>query len=300
VDWITSGDYDSGKLPQDLLTKEDVEAQIEAAYNYRDKAFIAVLWETGARIGELIDLTVGDIEDRGSKGLKVVIDGKTGSRRLPLRGSIPYVNRWLNDHPNPDDDAPLWCKIQQGSPDDQLGYRYIRDKILDKTMNAAEVDKPSNPHHYRHSRASYLANHFTEARLCEWFGWVQGSDVPAKYVHLSGRDLDDAYAELHGDTTSETRTETSVEECPRCGWVNEPDVRFCGECGTDMTLDPEELATPSVSIEDLNEAMKEFFSDPSSKGPVLDAMTEAVRENPEVVQAAVSEMFEGEPSVKKE
>lgn len=75
-------------LPQDLLTKEDIEAQIEAAYNPRDKAFIALLYETGARIGELIDLKVGDIEDR-EHGRKVIIEGK------------PELDayRWLNLSP---------------------------------------------------------------------------------------------------------------------------------------------------------------------------------------------------------
>jgi hypothetical protein len=31
-----------------------------------------------------------------------------------------------------------------------------------------------NPHHFRHSRATQLANWLTEAQLCAWFGWVQG------------------------------------------------------------------------------------------------------------------------------
>ena len=38
----------------------------------------------------------------------------------------------------------------------------------------------------------------TEAQLCGWFGWEQGSDIPAGYVHLSGRDIDNAYYTMHG------------------------------------------------------------------------------------------------------
>lgn len=147
-----------------------------------------MLYETGARIGELIDLTVGAIEDR-KHGKKVVIDGKTGPRRLPLIESVPYINKWLNAHSNPTKDASLWCKIQQGGPDDQLGYRYMRDNIFKKNMVRAGKDEPSNPHHFCHCRASYLANELKETQLCAWFGWVQGSDVPARYDHLSGREL---------------------------------------------------------------------------------------------------------------
>ena len=83
-------------------------------------------------------------------------------------------------------------------------------------MQEAGVDKPSNPHHYRHSRASYLANHMTEAQLCKYFGWVQGSDIPAKYVHLSGRDIDDAVDAMHGLVDpEEDEDEPDVVKCGR-------------------------------------------------------------------------------------
>ena len=280
--WIElSNNGGSNKLPSDLLTPEDVEAQIEACKNARDKALIAILWETGARIGELRDVTVGDVEDR-KHGMKVTIDGKTGSRRLPLVESVPRLNKWLNEHPNPQKDAPLWCKIQQGSADDQLGYRYIRSKILKRSMKDADIDKPSNPHHYRHSRASHLATKMTEAELCEWFGWVQGSDVPAKYVHLSGRDIDNKYDAMH-DLVDEEEEEDdeSVVECPRCDELNEPDAAFCYRCGFALDVDAaeevekvEEETAETAEADDLELAQK---------------LVQAMREEPELVD----EVLEG-------
>jgi site-specific recombinase XerD len=289
VDWLTIGAGNSNDtLPQDLLSKEDVKAQVEAAKNPRDRAFIMVLYETGARIGELIDLTVGDIEDR-THGKKITIEGKTGARRLPLVESVPYVNKWLNEHPNPEKDAPLWCKIQQGDPDDQLGYRYIREKILKKNMERADIDKPSNPHHYRHSRASYLANEMTEAQLCEWFGWVQGSDVPARYVHLSGRDIDNAYDQMHGlYEPEEDEEEPDVQECQRCEELNEPDAVFCQRCG--FALDPDRAA----SFEDVTEDMKQDYADTDPEGEQqdkLDALDDLL-DDPEVKAALLDRMDE--------
>lgn len=184
-------------LPRSLLTPFDIEALLQASSNARDRAFIAMLWETGARIGELIDLRVGDIEE-GAVGQYVVVSGKTGSRRLLLLEAGPYVATWIAVHPNPTSEAPLWCKIDlsQGTADEQISYQYIRLKILDKARQRAGIDKPVNPHHFRHSRATYLANYLTEAQMCGWFGWARGSRVPGVYVHLSGRDIDRAYLSM--------------------------------------------------------------------------------------------------------
>ncbi len=273
-------------LPKDLLTQEDVEAQINAAKNPRDRALIALLYETGARIGEIIDLTVGDIEDR-KHGKKVVIKGKTGSRRLPLVESVPHLNKWMNAHPDPAKEAPLWCKIQQGGPGDSLGYRYIRDKILRRTLKEAGVDKPSNPHHYRHSRASYLANHLKEAQLCAWFGWVQGSDVPARYVHLSGRDIDNAYDHMHGlYVPEEDSNEPQVRECGRCQELNEPKAAFCMRCGyalkgetaadfeahteADVKESYAETDPADTDVKGKIDALDQLLDDPELKAALLD------------------------------
>ena len=194
--WIRRGPESYRRLlPRHLLTPDDVAAMIEHCVNDRDRAFIAVLWETGARIGELIDLRVGDIEE-GLIGKRVVVMGKTGARRLLLIESDPHVTQWLETHPDPRPQRPLWCKIDQGPSDEQIGYNYIRLRLLERARKRAGIEKPVNPHHFRHSRATQLANWLTEAQLCGWFGWVQGSKVPARYVHLSGRDIDAAYLAL--------------------------------------------------------------------------------------------------------
>jgi site-specific recombinase XerD len=278
------------KLPENLLTKEDIKNQVEATHNPRDKALIWMLYETGARIGEIIDLSVGSIEDR-KHGKKVVIEGKTGARRLPLVESVPYINRWLSDHPSGQKDAPLWCKIQQGSEDDQLNYRYIREKILAKSMKNAGIEKPSNPHHYRHSRASYLANHLKEAQLCEWFGWVQGSDVPAKYVHLSGRDIDNAYDQMHGLSVPEDEgDEPQIRECARCQELNDFSASYCMRCG--YALDGPSAADFEAKIEsDIQGDLADMRPDDAETRAKLDAMTDLLAD-PDVKSALLAHMAE--------
>jgi integrase len=292
VAWIKQkGATGRGPLPKDLLKPEEVQRQIEAANNPRDKALISLLYETGARVGEVIDIKVGDIEDR-KHGKKVNIDGKTGPRRVPLIECVPHLNRWLSDHPNPQKSAPLWCKIQQGNADEPLSYDYISYTILSGTMERAGIEKKSNPHIYRHSRASKLANDMTEAQMNEFFGWTQGSDVPARYVHLSGRDIDNAYDAMHGlYDPEEDGHEPQIRECGRCQELNEPEAAFCMRCGyaldgrsaadfesgieSDLREDYGDMDPEDVDTREKLEAMNELLSDPDIKTALLEHLAES-------------------------
>jgi integrase len=62
VIWInTHVSIDKQDLPNNLPGEEDAKKMIEAADHPRDKALIAVLYESGCRIGEIASLRIGDI-----------------------------------------------------------------------------------------------------------------------------------------------------------------------------------------------------------------------------------------------
>lgn len=56
VKWIRVLSERSSKLPDELLSEGDVERLIDAARHPRDKALVAVLYESGCRIGELLTM----------------------------------------------------------------------------------------------------------------------------------------------------------------------------------------------------------------------------------------------------
>lgn len=283
--WIGDGEYpecvkfinttkkhNNDKLPEEMLTKKDIRKLLEAASHPRNKALIAMLWETGARIGELIDLQIGSLEDH-KHGMKCVVNGKTGARRLMLLESVPYINDWVKTHPQSRKDAPLWVNVGTRNNGEAMEYRAIL-KMLNDTAKKAGIDKPVNPHQFRHSRATYMANHFTEAQMCEWFGWVQGSDVPARYVHLSGRDIDDAYERMHGLQQPEEEEEDigmEPQECPRCGYENGAAMKYCGKCGMALDMDA------AMEAEDIGKEIVEALQDPETGRKILKAL-ESVQE----------------------
>jgi len=220
------------KLPEEILTPQEVQAMITAAPTARDKALIASLYESGCRIGELLNLCMKQIQQH-PHGFQITVEGMKGPRRLLLIASAPYLTAWLNQHPRHDDpQAGLWVSADYHVK--QLGYARV-STMLKTVARRARIRKAVNPHNFRHSRATHLAKHLTEAQMKEFFGWTQSSDMASTYVHLSGRDMDNALLKLNHIPTSEEdspRNNFSLKSCPRCNFSNPPANRFCSRCGT--------------------------------------------------------------------
>ncbi len=219
------------KLPDELLSMDDVKKIANGTQNLRDRAFVLFLYESGARIGEIMSIRIKDFE--GDKfGAKILIpEGKTGPRKIRIIASAPALSNWLTQHPDrKNKNSPLFCGISNYKKGVNVVYQNYR-KILKRAALKADVDKPINPHHFRHSRATELAKKLTEAQLCAYMGWIPGSKVAATYVHLSGRDMDKAILSLHGLIEEKTEKDKFQSiECPRCSISNDPAAKFCNGC----------------------------------------------------------------------
>jgi integrase/recombinase XerD len=234
VKWIKTHNKkcDKIRLPEEMLSEEDIEKLINHADNPRDRAFIAILYESGCRIGEMLFLRLKHI-NFDQYGAQLLVDGKTGYRRIRIIGSAPYLSEWINKHPLKNDpEAALWISRNC----ENLGYAALRISLM-RTAKRAGISKKMNFHNFRHSRATYLANHLTEAQMKEHFGWVQSSDMASVYVHLSGRDVDAALLKVYGIKTEIKKEESRLnpKNCPRCKEINPFTNVFCFKCG--MILD---------------------------------------------------------------
>jgi len=269
VSWIKINSSDNHKLPEELLSFEEVLQMVDAADHVRDKAFILTLYESGCRIGELLCLQIKHVQF-DNFGAVLLVNGKTGQRRVRVIQSAPKLNQWIENHPLKEDpNAPLWITIGTNSRYKVWNYGTAKE-VIKKIAQKAGIKKRVYPHLFRHSRATHLANHLTEAQMKQYFGWVQGSEMASVYVHLSGRDVDNALFKLNGLEVKEDEREEQFRalSCPRCKTRNSPDARFCANCG--MCLD----AKTAIAIDDLR-----------AKADTL--MTELVK-NPEVLNALLN------------
>ncbi|MEM3207310.1 MAG: tyrosine-type recombinase/integrase [Halobacteria archaeon] len=238
VRWIRVQErIENQKLPEELLTEEEVLQMLDHCGSLRDKALVSFLWESGARIGEVLSLQIKHVSFE-SGGARVLLPrGKTGARRIKVVGAAPHLVLWIQNHPlRRDPEAPLWVGVGNVGRDQLLGYAAAR-AVIQRVARVAGVRKRVHPHLFRHSRATFLAKHMTESEMKVYLGWAPGSDQAATYVHLSGRDTDGAIDRMNGIRSYEEKPAVTLRPraCPKCQLPNPPEFRFCGRCATPLT-----------------------------------------------------------------
>ena len=224
-------------LPNDLLNEQEVMALIDAAESLRDKALIAALYEGGFRIGELGGLRIKDVSfDR--YGAIAMVNGKTGPRPVRLIWSMPYIAQWLEAHPlREEQDAPLWIKMNTR---EMLKYNAIRMQLR-KIARRAGIEKPVNPHSFRHLRITELKRkrHLSRAQIEQYFGWIKGSRMHSIYDHLSGQDLDADLVRMYGmePEKEDQQEELKTLQCPHCKTLNTIGARICINCRKPLAVE---------------------------------------------------------------
>lgn len=254
VKWIkTRIKQSEQKLPEDLLTFEEVQHLISETANPRDRAFIACLYESGCRIGEIAGIRIKDVSF-DKYGARVQVTGKTGARQVRLIYGINFLEGWLAVHPRRQDpNAFVWFSLTGSHRGELMNYASLRKLIRDAAERAG-IKKRVNPHSFRHARSTQLARMgLSESQLDASQGWVQGSGMPKIYLHLSGKDSDDAILSAYG-LVEKKDAEVVKLQCVRCKKENALQNKFCVDCGLPLSLNA------AVEVEDDNKELRNKVS----------------------------------------
>ena len=124
----------------------------------RDATLLATLYDTGARVSELIDLTVGHI--RLEPPALVALTGKgRKTRHVPLTdNTVTLLQAYLTEHGLGTDDHqnhPLFFNQRQGKLS-RGGIAWLTSKYQTKTGDPTLVNADITPHTLRHSKAMHL------------------------------------------------------------------------------------------------------------------------------------------------
>lgn len=147
------------------LSRENLEfllAQPDLTHSRgrRDAVLLSLLYDSGARVQELVDVCVRDV--RLDSPAQIRLTGKGRKTRLVplLSGTVELLAEYLREHrlhPVECADAPLFFN-RYGQQLSRSGIRYILAKYTEQARQEDPVfpSDPISPHSFRHAKAMHL------------------------------------------------------------------------------------------------------------------------------------------------
>ena len=239
--------------PTDLWTQEDDLLFLKYCPSKRERCYHTISRDTGCRPHEILGLRIKDIVFKMAgdrQYAEVLVNGKTGSRSVPLINSIPYVKDYLDEHPqrsNPNSYFIFGMGKSFGKKlnKDIMNVMYSRykkeffPKLLedpkvspeDKVKIKELLKKPWNPYIRRHSALTEKSQILKENVLRQYAGWTPGSDMATKYVHYFGNESNESILEAYGlKPKFDEIDKMQPVLCPNCAEPNKTDSKFCAKC----------------------------------------------------------------------
>ena len=209
------------------MKEEDILKVINVAKNPRNKALAFLLWESGMRSGEILNLRLKDVQ-QNEYGYEINIPyGKTSARKITVIQCAKDLSNYLNYHEDKDNPQAFLFDIR---------YRRFKDIIENLCDKAGINGKMKNPHSWRKARATYLCSHMTTNQLMAYFGW-NDPKTSRSYIFASQDIILSAILKLNNKDYKKKGSELKPKTCVRCGEENSVGNRFCSKCSMPLTED---------------------------------------------------------------
>ncbi|CDD12316.1 tyrosine recombinase XerC 2 [Phascolarctobacterium succinatutens CAG:287] len=188
-------------LPK-VLSVQEVERLLDEPNlgtldGYRDKTMLELLYATGMRVSELVNVPVKNVD---MKMQYVIVMGKGSKERmLPLgRTALHYLEHYLSVvrpqllHGKPDAAAELFVTGWGGPMTRERFY-----EIIVAYGKSAGISKRVTPHMLRHSFATHLLNNGTDLRIVQELLGHADISTTQIYTHLDVERLREVYDKAH-------------------------------------------------------------------------------------------------------
>jgi integrase/recombinase XerD len=182
------------------LTREEVEAVLDAPdgttwCGQRDRVMLATLYNTGARVSELISLEVGNLVLGSCAYVHLKGEGRT-QRTVPLwRTTASCLRQWLRTYPRPAD-RPLFPN-RTGGPMTRTG---VTDR-LQLAVATAALHCPTLKRHVSPHTVHSTAMHLLQA----------GVDISVIALWLGHEGIETTHIYVEADLTMKERALSAVQ-----------------------------------------------------------------------------------------
>jgi integrase/recombinase XerD len=202
-----------GQTLPHFLNEEETErllsaANVQTVEGVRDRALVELLYATGLRVSELINLTLSDIDL--DQGLLECLGKGNKQRRVPIGRS---AQRWLTEY--------IGARRQMVADSDS-GYLFLRTggqpltrqwvwTRLRKLASDAGL-KGVTPHSLRHSFATHLLQRGADSRSVQALLGHADIGTTQIYTHITGQRLRSTYDHHHPRAKLEETSEALMQE----------------------------------------------------------------------------------------
>ena len=185
------------KLPK-VLSIEEVDIlldiDLKTSYDYRNKAMLELMYSSGLRISELLNLTLTDIDFENNL---VKVFGKGNKERIIPIGDYAtmalykYVNEYRNSLVKFPTDV-LFLN-NHGKKMSRSGFF----KIIQRIADDKGIKKEISPHTLRHSFATHMLECGADLRSIQELLGHENMSTTSIYTHVRSDLLRDAYDKFH-------------------------------------------------------------------------------------------------------
>lgn len=184
-------------LPKTLSydeVKKLLDIDLIDKYSYRNKAMLELMYATGLRVSELINLKLNDI-DLDMDLIRTL--GKGSKERIIPIGdyAIYFIKKYINEYRNQllkDNTEYLFLNNRGKKLSRQSFYKLVKDLAIKKNIKTE-----FSPHTLRHSFATHLLDRGADiVSIKEMLGHSSLSTTQI-YTHISNQKLKDEYNKYH-------------------------------------------------------------------------------------------------------
>jgi integrase/recombinase XerD len=174
-----------------ILNKQEVRLLLESASTPKNKAIIATFYGTGARLAELANIRLTDIDS--DRKVIMIREGKgKKDRAVPLSQKLLETLRdyWRSCVIKPK--TYLFPGVDVSRP---LGLRWLGG-IVSETAKKAGIQKKVSPHILRHSFATHLLEDGVNVRVIQFLMGHKSLKTTAMYMHIAKNYVNQAKSPL--------------------------------------------------------------------------------------------------------
>ena len=185
-------------LPKTLSIEEIdklLDIKLNDHFSYRNKAMLELMYSSGLRVSELVNVKIHDIDDSNCI-IRIMGKGKK-ERIVPLGDyAIKYIDIYLKEHRN---------KLIKRELNEYLflnnhGKKMTRQgffKILKQLAQQKNIKTDFSPHTLRHSFATHLLNGGADLRSIQEMLGHESISTTQIYTHVSKEQLKENYNNYH-------------------------------------------------------------------------------------------------------